>query len=188
MNVKGKKITLRAIELEDLEVLHKWANDPVLQDIMGDIHPPSSLNFHQRWLEKIDGDNNNYRLAIESAADGLIGMSTIIQVDWRNRHAWHGIYLGDKNIQGKGYGLDVVMTTMRYAFDELQLERLDGSMIEYNEGSVRFYCEKLGWSVEGRKNNYFYRRGKFWDQIIVGITKDDYQELISKTNYWKNEK
>ena len=35
------------------------------------------------------------------------------------------------------------MATMRYAFDELNLARLDGSMIEYNESSLAMYCS--GW-------------------------------------------
>ena len=77
------------------------------------------------------------------------------------------------------------MATMRYAFEELNLERLDGSMIEYNSVSVATYCGKrLGWKEEGRKRNYFFRKGRYWDQIIVGVTKQDYQELIEKTNYW----
>jgi RimJ/RimL family protein N-acetyltransferase len=78
------------------------------------------------------------------------------------------------------------MATMRYAFDELNLERLDGSMIEYNKLSISTYCGKrLGWSEEGRKRNYFYRKGRFWDQILVGITKTDYLNLIEKTRYWE---
>lgn len=74
---------------------------------------------------------------------------------------------------------------MRYAFDELNLERLDGSMIEYNTASIATYCgSKVGWKEEGRKKNYFYRKGRFWDQVIVGVTKQDYLELIERNHYW----
>jgi RimJ/RimL family protein N-acetyltransferase len=107
-----------------------------------------------------------------------------MHIDWKNNHAWHGIVLGDKDIRGKGYGIDTVMATMRYAFDELHLERLDGSIIEYNKASYSFYCEKLGWKVEGTRRNYYYRKGRYWDQIVVGITRKDYEDLLQKTNYW----
>lgn len=184
MNIKGKKITLRAIEESDLKLLHGWSNDPSTQDIMGDIHFPSSYNYHKDWFNRIQNEPLNQRLAIEAPNLGLIGLSSIININWKNNRAWHGIVLGNKNIRGKGFGFDTVMTTMKYAFDELHLERLDGSMIEYNENSINFYCNNLGWKKEGVRKNYYYRKGKYWDQVIVGITKEDYENLIKENNYW----
>jgi RimJ/RimL family protein N-acetyltransferase len=184
MNILGKKVMLRAIEEEDLPLLHQWANDPVTQDIIGNIHFPSSMEYHKTWFRNMQTDTLNYRFAIDTDDCGIIGLSSIIQIDWRNNHAWHGIVLGDKDIRGKGYGIDAVMATMRYAFDELHLERLDGSMIESNQISINFYCSKLGWKREGIRRNYYFRRGRYWDQIIVGITKDDYKELLNTNNYW----
>ncbi len=185
MNILGRKIVLRAVEEADLYLLHKWSNDPQTQDIMGGIHFPSSMDWHKRWFENLKNDQNNQRFAIEAPELGLIGLSTIINIDWRNSHAWHGIMLGDKEIRGKGFGFDAIMATLRYAFDELHLERLDGAMISYNEISVHLYVNKCGWKKEGLKRNYYYRKGKFWDQIIVGQTRQDYYEFIDKTGYWE---
>jgi RimJ/RimL family protein N-acetyltransferase len=184
MNIEGKKIILRAIEENDLPLLHKWANDPKTQDIIGNIHFPSSFEYQKKWFSGLQNDSLNQRFAIEAEDTGLIGISSIMNIDWKNNHAWHGIVLGDVDIRGKGYGIDTVMATMRYAFDELHLERLDGSIIEYNKTSFSFYCDKLGWKVEGTRRNYYYRKGRYWDQIVVGITRKDYEELLQKTNYW----
>lgn len=185
MNILGKKITLRAIEESDLPSLHKWANDPQTQDLIGNIYFPSSMEFHKNWFAKLQGDTLNQRFAIDTQDQGIIGISSIMHIDWRNNHAWHGIVLGDRDIRGKGYGIDAVMATMRYAFDEMHLERLDGSMIAYNDISISFYCDKLGWKKEGVRRNYYFRKGRYWDQIVVGITKADYEELLSKSNYWQ---
>lgn len=184
MNILGRKVTLRAIEEDDLPTLHGWANDPQTQDIMGDIHFPSSMAFHHEWFRKNTGDRLNLRFAIDTPDLGIIGISSIIDINWRNNRAWHGVMLGNADIRGKGYGVDAVMATMRYAFDELHFARLDGSMIEYNTASIKFYCGKLGWKEEGRRRNWFYRRGKYWDQVVVGITEGDYRELVSTNNYW----
>jgi RimJ/RimL family protein N-acetyltransferase len=73
---------------------------------------------------------------------------------------------------------------MRYAFEELGLQRLDGSMIEYNNASIDFYLKKLGWKIEGKKRNYYFRNNRYWDQIVVGVTRDDYFDLVGETNYW----
>lgn len=186
MNILGKKIVLRAIEKSDIPLLHKWANDPKTQDMIGHIHFPSSMDFHLSWFDKLKDDDRNHRFAIEAPEIGIIGISSIINLDWRNNHAWHGIVLGDADLRGKGYGIDAVMATMRYAFDELNLKRLDGSIIEYNTTSYSFYCKKLGWSEEGRRKNYYFRKGRYWDQIIVGIQREDYYNLISENKYWND--
>lgn len=186
MNIQGKLLRLRAIEESDLPLLHQWANDPVTQDGIGELHFPSSMQFHKSWFDSLKSDKLNQRFVVDVPNVGIIGISSIVNIDWRNRHAWHGLVVGDASHRGKGYGMDAILATMRYAFDELNLERLDGSMIEYNTASLATYCgKKVGWSQEGRKRNYFFRKGRYWDQIIVGITRADYLELIAKTDYWK---
>lgn len=186
MNILGKKVILRAIEEEDLPILHEWANDPETQSTIGHIHFPSSMAFHKKWFESIQGDNLNQRFVIE-AGEGPIGLSSLMKIDWRNNRAWHGVMLGCKDTRGKGYGYDAVMATMRYAFDELHLERLDTQMIEYNTVSIKFYCDKLGWKQEGVRRRWYYTKGRYWDRIMAGITRQDYAELLERTNYWETE-
>lgn len=84
-----------------------------------------------------------------------------------------------------GYAVDTVMAIMKYAFEELGLNRLDGSMIEYNVASLKMYIGKCGWKEEGRQRNWYFRKNQYWDRIMVGITKEDYFELIEKNGYWK---
>ena len=185
MNILGKLVTLRAVEETDLPHLHRWANDPVTQDAIGELHFPSSMHFHRRWVESLPEDKLNQRFVIDAPGAGPIGLSSIVNIDWRNRHAWHGVVIGDTSHRGKGYGVDAVMATMRFAFEELNLERLDGGMLEYNSASLAMYCgPRLGWKEEGRKRNFFFRKGRFWDQIVVGVTKADYQQVVAQTHYW----
>lgn len=185
MHIKGKALTLRAIEENDLNLLQKWANDPATQDGIGELHFPSSMDFHKAWFQNLKSDKLNQRFVVDVPEIGIIGISSIMNIDWRNGHAWHGLILGEDSHRRKGYGIDAIMATMRYAFEEMNLERLDGSMIEYNKLSISTYCGKrLGWKEEGRRRNYYFRKGRYWDQVLVGITKQDYLSLIEKTNYW----
>ncbi|MBC8343007.1 MAG: GNAT family N-acetyltransferase, partial [Bacteroidetes bacterium] len=145
---------------------------------------PSSLDFQKKWFENLKNDTNNQRFAVDTPDLGFIGTANLVDINWKDNNAFHGMMLGDKDVRGKGYGIDTIMAIMRYAFEELHLERLDSSMIEYNQISVSIYCNKLNWKEEGRQRNWYFRKNKYWDRIIVGITKDDYFELIEKTNYW----
>lgn len=187
MNIKGRKVLLRAVEREDLEILHKWGNDPDIGKMLGGWHFPGSMDFQEAWFQKLRTDINNQKFVIDTPDLGTIGTANLVNIDWKNGTALHGMLLGDKDMRGKGYGVDVIMTIMRYAFEQLRLHRLDGAIIEYNQPSYRVYVEKCGWVVEGRRREWFYRDGRHWDDIIVGITKDDYYKLIEDNRYWDDQ-
>ncbi len=184
MNINGKKITLRAIEEADLPALHKWANDPEIQYWLGGWHFPTNMQDQKAWFSSLNVKSLNQRFAIEAPELGLIGTANLVDIDWKNRNAFHGMMLGDVDIRGKGYGLDTVMAIMRYAFEELGLNRLDGSMIEYNTASLKLYVDKCGWKVEGTQREWYFRKNKLWNRIMVGITKQDYYELLRNNQYW----
>lgn len=185
MNIRGKRVLLRAIEETDLELLHQWSNDPDIWYLLGGWHFPSSLESTKSWFQGLKSDHLNQRFAIETPELGLIGTANLVDIDWKNNHAFHGMMLGDKDNRGKGYGTDTIMAVMRYAFEELHLERLDSTIIEYNEASVNVYVNKCGWKIEGRQKRWYFRKNRYWDRIIVGVTRDDYDALIQQTDYWK---
>lgn len=187
MNIKGNVITLRAIEVEDLELLSIWSNSPELWENLVGWHFPYSKLSTEQYIKNINNNNITYQnLAIETEELGLIGTINLVDIDWKNRNASNGIMLGDKDSRGKGYALDAVMTMMRYAFKELNLKRLDAEMIDYNNRSINFYTKKCGWKIEGEKEDSIYRNGSFHSKILCGITHKQYDEHIAKTNYWNN--
>ena len=65
------------------------------------------------------------------------------------------------------------MTLMEYAFNQLNLNRLDSEWFLYNTASKRLY-EKCGWHEEGIKKQAVYRDGQYHDLAISGILKDEY--------------
>ncbi|HEX8569287.1 MAG TPA: GNAT family protein [Caulobacteraceae bacterium] len=185
MSIHGKRVVLRAIEEADLPLLHQWANDPEIWSNLGGWRFPSSYDSIRHWFSGLKNDQLNHRWAIETREDRqVIGTANLVDIDWKNNHAFHGMMLGPMDLRGKGYGLDTVMTVMRYAFDELHLERLDGDIIEYNEASHRLYVGKCGWKEEGRLRRWHFRKGRYWDKVVVGVTRDDYAELVRANGYW----
>ncbi len=187
MNIKGRVVTLRALEPEDMEMLRAFHNDPdIASQIMGWSFPISSYE-QNRWYERIILDERNKRFAIEAPTDGFIGISTLTNIDLKYRSAFHGILIGSKKAQGKGYGTDTVMATMRYAFEELGLERLDTEIIEYNEASKKLYISKCRWTVEGQRRHSVFRNNTWYDSLTVGILRSDYLKLCEETGYWERQ-
>ncbi|MAB58282.1 MAG: GNAT family N-acetyltransferase [Aequorivita sp.] len=184
MNIRGKKIELKAIEIEDLSLLHKWSNDPEINYMLGGWHFPSSLTDQEKWYNSLALSSLNQRFAIHTSDLGLIGMANLVEINWKDRNAFHGMLLGEKDLRGKGYGVDTIMAISRYAFEELGLMRLDSTIISNNEASIAVYTKRCGWQIEGVKKNAYFRRNKWWNQLVIGITRDDYFNLLKDNNYW----
>lgn len=187
MNIEGKIVTLRAIELKDLPLLAKWSNSPELWENLVGWHFPYSELSTEQYIKNINHNNMRYQnFGIEVEGLGLIGTINLVDIDWKNRNACNGIMLGDLDTRGKGYALDAVMAMMRYAFKELGLHRLDAEMIDFNNRSIDFYANKCGWHIEGRRAEWIYRNGTYHDKVLYGITHLQYDEYMDKINYWNN--
>ena len=183
MNIRGRRVVLRALEEGDAPLLHAWSNDPEIWQGLGGWHFPTAPAATRAWIAAQSAASADQRFAV-TLGEELLGTANLVEIDWKNRHAHHGMMIGPGARRGQGVGTDTIMAVMRYAFDELGLERLDGSIIEFNEASRRAYCDRCGWVVEGRQRRWFFRQGRFWDRIIVGVTREDYRALCERTAYW----
>ena len=179
MNIIGRKVILRAIEERDLTLIHQWSNAPEINYMLGGWHFPSSSQDQLKWFSNISFNSLNQRFAIDTVEYGTVGMINLVDINWKDRRAFTGIVIGDMNLRGLGLGEDTINTMNKYAFEELGLNRLDSTIISYNTPSINVYTQKCGWKVEGEKKNCYFRKNQWWDEIIIGITKEDYFESIN---------
>lgn len=181
MNIKGKIVTLRAIEKHDGDLIREMFNDPEMERLVVGWAFPISEYTQDKWLETHYNDETNLRFVIETETDGAVGITTLTDIDWKNRRATHGLKLAKKENRSKGIGTDTVMAIMRYAFDELQLTRLDGSWFQDNTASRAMYM-KCGWKEEGVRRNYVFKNGRYRDLTLSGILVSEYRAMAEK--YW----
>jgi RimJ/RimL family protein N-acetyltransferase len=173
MNILTPRLILRAIEREDLTQLHAWADKPEIQYQLGGWHFPTSMRDQEQWLASLTCRSTDQRFAVQTADGVLAGTANLVSIDWKNRSAFEGLMLAPA-FQGQGYGTEIVTALMAYAFDELGLVRLDTDIIEYNTASLSLH-QKCGWVIEGRKRFGYFRKGRYWDKVILGVTRDEAQ-------------
>lgn len=183
MNIKGKFVTLRAMQREDMPMVVEMFNDPELEKSVVGWAFPLSLEQQNRWFDNHMNDQTNFRFVIETPDDGAVGIATLTDIDWKNRNATHGIKLRSQECRGKGIGTDAVMAIMRYAFDELGLHRLNATRFEDNLASKSLY-QKCGWAEEGRMKECVYKSGQWKNLICFGILSNNYYDMLQKNNYW----
>lgn len=159
-------------------------NDSVIENaVVGWSFPVSNVS-HEKWFENNYLEETNKHFVIESLSGESIGIATLVSIDWKNRRAAHGLKIKSYEYKGHGIGTDVVMTVMRYAFEELGFVRLDTSWLETNIVSREMF-KKCGWKEEGKRQKYVYKKGEYKDCILGGILAEEYFEHIATSHYWE---
>ena len=168
MNIVGTRLILRALEDGDLPALHSWSNDPLVTRGMGDQHFPSSLEHQRRWLERARADERTVRLAMQTREGVLIGYTGFWDLHWRDRRAEHAVLIGEDAARGQGYGREAIALCAEYAFGHLNLHRLDATILENNEASLRAY-QACGFTIEGVLREHAYREGQRVNRLVLGL-------------------
>lgn len=174
MNIRGEKVVLRAIEPHDLEAIREMTNDADQEFMIGGWNFPAAKKHQEDWYQRILGDRNNYRFAIDCGGI-FVGLVTLTDIDWKNRRAKSGIRLTLDAPKKQGIATDALMTMLDYVFEELDIHRVYATIIEYNHASRRLHA-KCGYKEEGLLRQSVYKRGEFHNELQLSILKQEYKE------------
>lgn len=98
---------------------------------------------------------------------GKVRISNIVEGIFKSGIIGYSI---DKDEQGKGYMKEAVKLAVKYAFDDLQLHRLEASALVDNKRS-QGVLEGCGFKKLGVNEKYLFINGKWRDHITYYITK-----------------
>jgi RimJ/RimL family protein N-acetyltransferase len=179
--LKGDLVRLAAFDPEELGKAYAiWNRDSEfkrLLDTSARLHSAkSTVDFFKKMIEEAKPENHFF--SIRSLDDnrllGDIGLDVVN--NWIGRNAFVGIGIGDRNDWGKGYGTDAMKIMLRFAFTEVNLNRVILNVFEYNPRAIRSY-EKAGFKHEGRMRGALLKDGKRWDMLYMGILREEWLEL-----------
>ena len=174
--LEGKLVRLRAQETTDVERAYAWVNDGEVTRFLN-IRYPMSYADEERWLNAAPTNQfDGVRMAIETKDGVHIGNINLHQVRPEDRKAGLGIMIGDKAYWSNGYGRDAIVTLLRFAFEEMNLHRVWLHVFEFNERAQACY-RKCGFQEEGRLRQHYYGEGRYWDSIVMGILRDEFDAL-----------
>mgnify|MGYP005775168369 CR=1 FL=1 len=168
---------LRELEYKDLEEINKWRNDKDIIDQLG--APFRFINFKvdEIWFDNyMKNRSSNVRCSIIDDESKLIGLVSLTGINMLNQSADFHIMIGNKESQGKGAGTFAVKEILNHAFNNLNLHRVELTVLKNNERAMKLY-EKSGFKREGTLRQVYYKNGSFVDAYIYSILKDEYLTL-----------
>lgn len=174
--IEGEKVKLRAIEREDIPRFVRWLNDRELLGYLARYMPLSKAE-EERWFERQLEDESSRIFAIETREGVHIGNIGLHKIDWKNGHAELGIFIGEKEVWGQGYGTDAILALLDFAFNEMNLHRVHLHVLASNQRAIRCY-EKCGFVLEGTEREAVFRGGRYHDQLIMGILREEFNTRL----------
>ena len=121
-------------------------------------------------------EGSGVRLAVERDCDGaLIGWCSVSRWNPACRSASLG-YCFDDAVWGQGYATEAARAVLRWAFDALDLNRVQAETDTRNLASARV-LEKLGFVREGTLREDCIVNGEVSDTWVYGLIKKEWRPL-----------
>ena len=178
--LEGKQVRLRAFDAGEVEPNYRWFNDREVTRYLA-IGYPVSRAYEAQFLERRASDGNSFAngvgLAIEAKESGAyIGNVGIHDPHAEHRTATLGIAIGEKDYWANGYGSDAIVTLLRFAFAQMNLNRVSLHVFDFNERAIACY-KKCGFEIEGRLRENYFGEGAYHDVIVMAVLRDEFDAL-----------
>ena len=174
--IPGETINLRAVERDDLPLLHRWLNDPVVMDGWGWSAPARSVQSVagqlEDWLARETALGRPEALVAESLAGDPVGL-VIIHIDRPEARSVELSLLVDAAHRGQGFGIDMMQTILEACFDGWGVHRIGVRVEAGNEPALGLY-RRLGFQEEGRLRQAAFRGGRHADVLLFSLLADEW--------------
>ena len=170
---------LRELQKDDIPTLNKWRNDPELIACLGAPFRFINQDVDYAWFNSyMNSRNKNVRCAILNKNNNMIGVVSLVNIDHLNQSCELHIMIGDTVNREKGAGSFAVKEMLKHAFMNLNLQRVELTVLDTNKEAISFY-EKVGFTKEGTKRMAQYKNGEFVDMQLYSILRFEFIEEVS---------
>jgi len=173
--IHGSKVLLRQpIESDVMDYFNVEVNQELVRMYGGDTKNLSSKTM-ERATKFIDSiRTNKFEWCVEFEGR-LIGQARLKVSETDNR-ARYAVGLFDPSVWSKGLGTEITQLVLHYAFEELNLHRVDLRVLQYNKRAIKCY-EKCGFIQEGLEREGALIEGKYETDVFMSILDREYQSL-----------
>jgi len=175
MKISFGEYYIRSYEYSDKESLVKYANNYNISRMLRDQFPfPYTKTDAETWLihacnQKIE---TNFVIANERELIGAVGLN--LQEDVNRLSAEIGYWLAEPF-----WGIGITTLALRkfteYAFNNFNLNRIFAMLFEGNDASEKVLL-KAGYKKEATLRKAVFKEGKFLDQYIYAVLKEEFQK------------
>lgn len=179
--VEGELVTLRPVTVADVPLLHAAVADVELARLTGSIHAIAEAGqrkwsvadleeVYSRW---IIADDRIVWVIVENSSGQVVGESVLNDLDPGNRSCGFRIWIS--GARDKGLGTEATRLTMRHAFEDQGINRVELEVYDFNPRARHVY-EKVGFVHEGVKRQALLFEDEWVDEHLMSILASEWAE------------
>ncbi|HIZ62610.1 MAG TPA: GNAT family N-acetyltransferase [Candidatus Gemmiger avistercoris] len=164
--ITGERVVLRPITDGDTDHIVTWRNTPsVMQNFI--FRQQFTPEMHRNWLAtKVATGQVVQYIIVDKAEDRPVGSVYFRDIDPVNHSAEYGIFIGEEDARGQGFGSETARLFTEFGFARLGLHRISLRLLEENLPARRSY-EKAGFVQEGIFHDMVMLDGQYRDVVFM---------------------
>jgi RimJ/RimL family protein N-acetyltransferase len=168
----GERVYLSPVNEGDAEIYTKWLNDNEVSRDLGNYNRLISLKNEREILMRMASEGHNYAIVLIDG-DKLIGNVGLLEIDYINRRATVGLFIGDVENRGRGLGTEALSLMVDYGFKTLNFRNIMLTVHSDNEKGIACY-KKVGFREFGRRREAEFKNGRYFDLVYMDILDTDF--------------
>jgi UDP-4-amino-4,6-dideoxy-N-acetyl-beta-L-altrosamine N-acetyltransferase len=166
-------LQLRALTLADAHITWQWRNREDTKFFFAG-HPfPINYEKELQWLETVIYQNHPHTYFGIEHEGNLVGLISLRDIDLIHGKAEFAIFV----VGVRGVGREATNLLLRFAFYDLGLQRVWLKVMENNKTAINLY-KKCGFVEEGTFRRSVFKNGKYYDQIVFSILKEEFDSSL----------
>ena len=178
----GERIYLspRGDSPEEVEKFTKWLSDSEVTDYIS-FSASLVIPSHEKEFLYSSAKNDKERsfTIVDINNDNPIGTVSLENINWVNKNAVLGIFIGEENYRNGGFGTEAIKLILDYGFNYLNLHSIRLELLDTNERAHKCY-KKCGFVDTGKHRDKTFINGKYHDILQMDILRDEFKESCIK--------
>lgn len=175
-SLESARFMLRPLENDDAKAVFAIFSDPDVTRYWGFStfeHPAQAAAFIRQTHDGFASRRLLQWGIVPTDSEDVIGTAALF--DWHEDHGRAEIgYALRRDQWGKGVASEVLPVVLRFAFEEMKLNRVEADVDPRNAASIRS-LERAGFVREGYVRERYVVNGEKQDAIVYGLLRSDFE-------------
>lgn len=170
--LEGSFVRLRPLVASDASVTFRWRSSSRAKYLN---QGAQTIAEQREWIQNRPKTELNFLISLVNETP--VGMISLIDINFTHMHAEPARFLIGEEALVKGVpaAAETVLLLYKFAFDDLKLERLYGTIAQENTLMIKWQ-KFLGMREEGRLRRHYCINGKMQDAVCFGLLVSEYRE------------
>ena len=176
--LEGKLVYLSPVDPDDAPIFTRWLADLEVTKYLTMSHLILSLTSEKDFLTKMATGNDNFTI-VDAATDKPLGACGFVGPDPIHRTAEIGIFLGEKEFWGRGYGTDALNLLLDFGFNVRNFHNILLRVKAFNVRAIKSY-EKAGFRVIGVRRECDLHGETYGDTVYMDLLAREFQGTLER--------